>query len=85
MLGFGIVFVAATIAFTLVIQGFYHKQALFEKATFADEIIGGVPGHRPGAASCRLHHRHPRLVLPDPDDPQERRRAALAPRPSSTR
>jgi len=44
MLGFGIVFIAATIAFTVVIQGFYHKQALFEKATFADEVIGGVLG-----------------------------------------
>jgi len=44
MLGFGIVFVAATIAFTVVIQGFYHKQALFAKASFADEVIGGVLG-----------------------------------------
>lgn len=44
MLGFLIVFVAATIAFTLVIQGFYHKQSLFKKATFADELIGGVLG-----------------------------------------
>jgi len=44
MLGFGIVFIAATIAFTVVIQGFYHKQALFQKASFADEIIGGVLG-----------------------------------------
>jgi uncharacterized membrane protein required for colicin V production len=44
MLGFGIVFVAATIAFTLVIQGFYHKQSLFQKATFADEVIGGILG-----------------------------------------
>jgi uncharacterized membrane protein required for colicin V production len=44
MLGFGIVFVAATIAFTIVIQGFYHKQSLFQKATVADEIIGGVLG-----------------------------------------
>ena len=44
MLGFGIVFLAATIAFTVVIQGFYHKQALFEKATFADEVIGGLLG-----------------------------------------
>jgi uncharacterized membrane protein required for colicin V production len=44
MLGFGIVFVAATIAFTVVIQGFYHKQNLFEKATFADEVIGGLLG-----------------------------------------
>ena len=44
MLGFGIVFVAATIAFTLVIQGFYHKQDLFKKSTFADELIGGLLG-----------------------------------------
>jgi uncharacterized membrane protein required for colicin V production len=44
MLGFGIVFVAATIAFTLIIQGFYHKQALFKKNTVIDEAIGGVLG-----------------------------------------
>ena len=44
MLGFGIVFVAATIAFTVVIQGFYHKQELFQKSTFGDELIGGVLG-----------------------------------------
>jgi membrane protein required for colicin V production len=44
MLGFGIVFVAATIAFTLVIQGFYKHQPLFEKATFVDEVLGGFLG-----------------------------------------
>ena len=44
MLGFGIVFIAATIAFTVVIQGFYHKQDLFQKSTFADEVIGGLLG-----------------------------------------
>jgi uncharacterized membrane protein required for colicin V production len=44
MLGFAIVFVAATIAFTIVIQGFYHKQDLFKRATFADELIGGALG-----------------------------------------
>jgi uncharacterized membrane protein required for colicin V production len=49
MLGFGIVFVAATIAFTVVIQGFYHKQDLFKRATFADEIIGGILGIIQGA------------------------------------
>ena len=49
MLGFGIVFIAATIAFTVVIQGFYHKQDLFKKATFADEIIGGLLGIVQGA------------------------------------
>jgi uncharacterized membrane protein required for colicin V production len=44
MLGFAIVFVAATIAFTVVIQGFYHKQELFKRATIADEVIGGLLG-----------------------------------------
>lgn len=44
MLGFGVVFVAATIAFTLIIQGFYKHQPLFAKATFADEVIGGILG-----------------------------------------
>lgn len=44
MLGFGLVFIAASIAFTVVIQGFYHKQDLFTKATFADEVIGGLLG-----------------------------------------
>ena len=44
MLGFGIVFVAATIAFTLIIQGFYHKQDLFQKNRFIDELIGGLLG-----------------------------------------
>jgi uncharacterized membrane protein required for colicin V production len=44
MIGFGTVFVAATIAFTLVIQGFYHHQPLFEKATFVDEVLGGLLG-----------------------------------------
>lgn len=44
MIGFGTVFVAATIAFTLVIQGFYHRQPLFETAQWADEVIGGVLG-----------------------------------------
>ena len=28
----------------MVIQGFYHKQALFQKASFADEVIGGLLG-----------------------------------------
>jgi membrane protein required for colicin V production len=44
MLGFGIVFIAATVAFTLIIQGFYHKQQLFQKTTFLDEVIGGTLG-----------------------------------------
>jgi len=44
MVGFGVVFVAASVAFALVIQGFYKPQPLFQKARFADEIIGGFLG-----------------------------------------
>jgi uncharacterized membrane protein required for colicin V production len=44
MVGFGTVFVAASIAFALVIQGYYKPQPLFQKARFADEIIGGLLG-----------------------------------------
>jgi uncharacterized membrane protein required for colicin V production len=44
MVGFGTVFVAASIAFALVIQGYYKPQPLFKKARFADEIIGGLLG-----------------------------------------
>jgi uncharacterized membrane protein required for colicin V production len=44
MLAFGILFVAATLGFTLVIQGFYHHQPLFEKTTLFDEVIGGLLG-----------------------------------------
>lgn len=44
MLGFLIVFVAANVAFSLIIQGFYHRQPLFQKYTFVDEVIGGFLG-----------------------------------------
>ena len=44
MIGFGTVFAAGTIAFTLIIQGFYHRQPLFEKATVVDEVLGGILG-----------------------------------------
>ena len=44
MVGFLTVFVAASVAFALVVQGFYKPQALFEKARFVDELIGGVLG-----------------------------------------
>jgi len=44
MVGFGTVFVASTVAFALVIQGFYKPQPLFQKARFADELIGGLLG-----------------------------------------
>ncbi|HEY7701031.1 MAG TPA: CvpA family protein [Candidatus Limnocylindrales bacterium] len=44
MIGFLTVFVAAALAFAIVVQGFYRPQPLFEKARFVDEIIGGLLG-----------------------------------------
>jgi uncharacterized membrane protein required for colicin V production len=44
MIGFGTIFLAAAVALALVAQGFYKPQALFQKARFADEILGGVLG-----------------------------------------
>jgi uncharacterized membrane protein required for colicin V production len=44
MIGFGTMFVAAAVALALIAQGFYKPQALFQKARFADEILGGVLG-----------------------------------------
>lgn len=44
MIGFGTVFLAASLAFALVAQGFYKPQPLFAKARFVDEIIGGLLG-----------------------------------------
>ncbi|HEX7950130.1 MAG TPA: CvpA family protein [Candidatus Limnocylindrales bacterium] len=44
MIGFGTIFVAASIAFALVVQGYYKPQQLFQKARFADEILGGILG-----------------------------------------
>lgn len=44
MVGFMTVFVAASLAFAVVIQGFYKPQPLFERARFADEILGGLVG-----------------------------------------
>ena len=43
-IGFGTVFLAATVAFTLIIQGFYHRQPLFERQTIVDEVLGGFLG-----------------------------------------
>ena len=49
MIGFGTVFVAASLAFTLVIQAFYTKAPLFEKYTVIDEVLGGLLGILQGA------------------------------------
>lgn len=44
MIGFATIFVASSIAFALVTQSFYKPQPLFQKARWADEIIGGLLG-----------------------------------------
>lgn len=44
MIGFLAVFVAAVLAFSLVIQGTYQKTHLFSSHPIVDEILGGVLG-----------------------------------------
>ena len=44
MIGYLVIFVAAVVAFTLVIQGTYKKAPLFAKYPVLDEIIGGLLG-----------------------------------------
>ena len=44
MVGFATIFVAASLAFAIVVQGFYRPQPLFEKTRFVDEILGGLLG-----------------------------------------
>ncbi len=44
MIGFGAIFLGASIGLSLLIQGFYKNQPLFQKARFADEILGGILG-----------------------------------------
>ena len=64
MIGFLTVFVAASLAFAIVIQGFYQPQPLFEKARFVDEFIGGALGLVQAAVILGAFDHHPRLVLP---------------------
>ncbi len=44
MIGYLVIFVAAVVAFTIVIQGTYKKAPLFAKYPVLDEILGGVLG-----------------------------------------
>jgi membrane protein required for colicin V production len=44
MIGFGAVFAASAIALALLTQSYYKPQQLFQKARFADEILGGILG-----------------------------------------
>jgi len=74
MFGYLVVFVAAAVAFSVVIQGFYRKQELFEKYTFVDELLGGFLGILQGAVILGAlfvildsFYRIPG-VAPDPDE-----------------
>jgi uncharacterized membrane protein required for colicin V production len=44
MIGFATIFVASAIAFALVAQAYIKPQPLFQRARWADEIIGGLLG-----------------------------------------
>ncbi|HEY7935656.1 MAG TPA: CvpA family protein [Candidatus Limnocylindrales bacterium] len=44
MLGYLTVFVVGSLAFSLVIQGFYKPSPLFPNASLVDEILGGILG-----------------------------------------
>ena len=49
MIGFGVVFVAAVVAFAIVVQGTYQRQELFAKYPVIDEVLGGILGVVQGA------------------------------------
>ena len=44
MIAFGLVFVVSALALSLVTQSFYTPTPLFSKATFVDELLGGLLG-----------------------------------------
>jgi uncharacterized membrane protein required for colicin V production len=44
MIGFGMIFSVSAIALALIVQSYYKPQQLFQKARFADEILGGLLG-----------------------------------------
>lgn len=49
MIGFLVIFVAAVVAFTLVIQGTYNKVEIFARHPLVDEVTGGFLGLVQGA------------------------------------
>lgn len=44
MIGFAAIFATSAIALALIVQSYYKPQQLFQKARFADEILGGLLG-----------------------------------------
>ena len=74
MVGFLTVFVAASLAFALVAQGWYKPQPLFEKARFVDEILGGLLGLLQAVIilGCLVSILGTFFLIPGiPEDPQE--------------
>lgn len=74
MIGFLTVFVAAALAFAIVAQGWYKPQPLFEKARFADELLGGLLGLLQAAIilGCLVSILGSFFLIPGiPEDPQE--------------
>ena len=74
MVGFGTVFAASAIALALVVQSYYKPQQLFQKARFADEILGGFLGLVQAALifGAVLIILDSFFLVPDiPHDPQE--------------
>jgi uncharacterized membrane protein required for colicin V production len=49
MIGFLTIFIAAVVAFTLVIQGTYRRTAIFASHPAVDEVVGGLLGLVQGA------------------------------------
>ena len=49
MVGFGAMFVASSIAFTIVIQAYYRVVPLFQRYPIVDELLGGFLGLVQGA------------------------------------
>jgi uncharacterized membrane protein required for colicin V production len=74
MIGFGTVFSASVIALALIVQSYYKPQQLFQKARFADEILGGFLGLIQAAIlfGAVLIILDSFFLIPDiPQDPQE--------------
>jgi membrane protein required for colicin V production len=74
MVAFGLVFSVASIGLALLAQSYYKPQQLFQKARFADEILGGVLGLLQAAIVFGVvlvildtYFRIPGLA-PDPDE-----------------
>ena len=44
MLAFGLVFVVAAVAFTILIENFYERSPILPRFAFVDPVVGGILG-----------------------------------------